>query len=164
MWCAPAFQGVLKWALHSGQVAAPGIPRSSSEDHSNLDVGKEYQISNCSSCSMRAEELAKPLQVLPARRRHLFSGCAKIFSEGDRVSSTLSTPSHWATAVFTHISVKCPSTVQLSECQELFQSSLGRIPTSPICVCTWWLSAMLKSNQESAWSTESSLANPPHCI
>ena len=108
--------------------------------------------------------LAKQLWGLPAWRRHLFSGDAMIFSLGNRVSSTFPTPSCWATVVFTSVSVKCPSPVQLSECQELFQSSLGRIPTSPICVCTWWLSVMLKSNQVSAWSPESSLANPPHCI
>lgn len=117
-----------------------------------------------SAASWQWRSLAKQLWGLPAWRRYLFSGDAMIFSQGNRVSSTFPTPSHWATVVFTPISVKCPSPVQLSECQELFQSSLGRIPTSPICVCTWWLSVMLKSNQESAWSPESSFANPPHCI
>lgn len=114
--------------------------------------------------SWQWSSLTKQLQGLPAWKRHLFSGDAMIFFERNRVSSTFPTPSHWATVVFTPVSAKCPSPVQLSECQELFRSSLGRIPTSPICVCTWWLSVMLKSNQESALSLESSLANPPHCI
>lgn len=117
-----------------------------------------------SAAPWQQRSLAKQLRGLLAWRRHLFSGDAMIFSQGNRVSSMLPTRSHWATVVFTPVSVKCPSPVQLSECQELFQSSLGRIPTSPICVCTWWLSVMLKSNQVSAWSPESSLANPPHCI
>lgn len=162
MWCAPAFQGVLKGPLHSGQVAAPGICWSSSEDHPNLDVRKKYQISNCFSCSVRAEELAKQLQVLPAWRRHLFSGCAIFWRRQSffHITHPL-TLSHGR--FYPHLCEVSISSAA-SECQELFQSSLGRIPTSPICVCTWWLSVMLKSNQESAWSTESSLANPPHCI
>lgn len=86
------------------------------------------------------------------------------FFQGNEIFSTFPHPLTLSCGGFYSVSEKCPAPVWLSECQELFWSSLGRIPTSPICVCTWWLSVMLKSNQESALSPESILANPPHCI